>query len=212
MERGLESVFWAGLNSEACDRCSYRGFPALRRDPLLGLTLCSHCLEIRNNFLLGTVFCKGSPMGQRSMCVSRGGTPGGRKRGPGQQYGRRRAAWVLSSWPGHPVCTHMAGQSGIRAQTASNRIWLQSTKAMVREGTPRGRAHPVDLCKRELCSLSLGRELPAFGQKTVSKLWQNQSICMDVAIKHVGELPILQGLESLVLKTATILQSKYSEA
>lgn len=134
--------------------------------------------------------------------MNREDTPGGSRWAPASKYGGRRTARA----PTQCAPTRLG-----RLGSVLSGIWLQSTKGMVREGATHGRAHPGDLCTRELCSLSLGHKLPAPGQETVSNSLQNQSIDMDVAIKPARELPILPDVESLVLKTAVILQSKYSE-
>lgn len=49
--------------SEAAQGPSLRGAP-----PLRGLMLCSHHLEIANNYMSGFGFCKSVPMGQWSVC------------------------------------------------------------------------------------------------------------------------------------------------
>lgn len=66
------------LASSAALRASFRGswpvqFPrALHSKEPLSVTLCCHHLAILNIFIFELVFCKWSPVGQQSTCVSRG--------------------------------------------------------------------------------------------------------------------------------------------
>lgn len=148
MERGLESVFWAGLNAWACDLCSHAG-PQLRMDPALGLMICLCHLEILNNLFFELVFWKRSPMGQWNICVSRGYTPGGGEQAPvgsGQHwYWAGGLAWAptwLGSLEHHGAVRGRRGWARICAQIGSSR-WVKTSKATVRKGTLHGRDCPI---------------------------------------------------------------------
>lgn len=105
MERGLESVLWAGLDRGRATCAVTRG-AALGMDSTLGLMLCFWRLEILHIFSLNLGFVRDSQWDDEALRVSTEDKPGGSKNG------RQWAARVASSWPGHLVCTHMAGQSG----------------------------------------------------------------------------------------------------
>lgn len=105
MERGRESVLWARLD-RGHTTCAVTWGAALGMDSALDLMLCFCHLEILHIFSLNLGFIRDRQRDNEALCVSTEDKPGGSKNS------RQWAARVVSSWPGHLVCTHMAGQSG----------------------------------------------------------------------------------------------------
>lgn len=209
MERALESVFWARLNSWA----------ALRIDSARGLNLCLRHLEILNISSLN-LYCVRQVQFGNEACVNRADTPGGSKQAPASKHGgavgsmgaeqlawppgvhpHGRAVWDTVGLPG-------GSQARICAQTGSSRRW-----AAVHQG--RGeRRDPAwkSLWCGSYTNISATPQVWGGAASTqavnceqlIYKPEHTRGRCR----KASWRVRILQRLASLILKTAATLQSK----
>ena len=161
--------------SWAYEPCSLTG-PFSQKDPTLSLILCCSCLEILNNFIFELVFGKWSLIGQWNMHVSSGNMTRG--------YACTCAEGSGSA--GNPACTHTPPSSSLQpgrflglhgsgdgGSNSCGRPGSTGGKGLCTGAAPGPAvgsqlANPCHPHKYELTSLTLGQELLALRQQTLS--------------------------------------------